>query len=312
MRESADYFAAYAGVIPEFPAFCASLSTEPVCCLRVNTLRAEPELVRRRLARQGYDAVPSPLAPELLLVPGLTHPGTLREAMLGLYQPQALTSALASLVLGAQPGERVCDLCAAPGSKTAHVAQLMQDEGVIVANDRHQKRLSMLEHNLKRLGPTNVITTCYAGQNFPLRSRFDRVLVDAPCSGEGNYRWDAQGRLRHYRRSEGDLPHVQGQLLRRGFDLLAPGGTLLYATCTYNPAENEAVVQTLLDQRPAILQPIALEFPHVPGLQRWHTRVFDPSMEHCWRLYPHYTGSVGFFLASLRARDAAPEPAGIL
>jgi NOL1/NOP2/sun family putative RNA methylase len=305
MRESAE-------IIPEFPAFCAALYSEPVCCLRVNTLRTEPELVRARLARQGYNAVPSSLAPELLLVERLRHPGTLREAMLGYYQPQALTSALASLVLDVRPDERVCDLCAAPGSKTSHMAQLMRDEGVIVANDRHEKRLSMLEHNLKRLGPTNVITTCYAGQNFPLRCRFGRVLVDAPCSGEGNYRWDARGRLRHYRRSEGDLPHVQRQLLLRGFDLLAAGGTLLYATCTYNPAENEAVVQTLLEQRPAILQPITLEFPHAPGLRQWQTHAFDASMERCWRLYPHHTGSVGFFLASIRARDAAPEHSDVL
>lgn len=301
MRASAEFFAAYADFIPEFPAFCASLSTEPVCCLCVNTLRTAAPVVRARLAQQGYQAVPSAVAPELLLVANLTHPGTLREAMWGYYHPQALTSALASLAMAPQPGERICDLCAAPGSKTSHMAQLMQDEGVLVANDRHGKRLSMLEHNVKRLGITNVITTGYAGQNFPLRCKFDRVLVDAPCSGEGNYRWDARDRLRHYRRSEGDLPHLQRQLLLRGFDLLVPGGTLLYATCTYNPAENEAVVQTLLEQRPATLQPIRLEFPHAPGLRHWQAHAFAPSMERCWRLYPHDTGSVGFFLASIRA-----------
>jgi 16S rRNA C967 or C1407 C5-methylase (RsmB/RsmF family) len=186
------------------------------------------------------------------------------------------------------------------------MAQLMRDQGIIVANDRHEKRLSMLEHNLKRLGISNVVTTCYAGQNFPLRQKFHRVLVDAPCSGEGNYRWDASGRLRHYRRACGDLPSLQKQLLLRGFDLLATGGTLLYATCTYNPAENEAVVQTLLEQRAAMLQPIRLDVPHGPGLSHWREQTYDPCMGHCWRLYPHHTQSVGFFLASIRARQAAP------
>ena len=104
-------------------------------------------------------------------------------------------------------------------------------------------------------------------KNFPLRQKFDRVLVDAPCSGEGNYRWDHTGRLRHHRRASGDLPRLQRQLLLRGFDLLTPGGTLLYATCTYNPSENEAVVQTLLEQRSAMLEPIQLDFGHCPGLQ---------------------------------------------
>ncbi len=225
-------FAAYADFIPEFAAFCAAVHREPLCCLRVNTLRRTPDQVKTGLEAKGYNVTPAHVAPELLLVSDLRRPGSLQEALLGYYQPQALSSAMASLVLDPQPGERVCDLCAAPGSKTAHMAQLMQDQGLIVANDRHGKRLSMLEHNLKRLGMTNVVTTCYAGQDFPLRCKFDRVLVDAPCSGEGIYQWDERGRLQHYRRSEGNLPHLQKQLLLRGFDLLAERGSLLYSTCT--------------------------------------------------------------------------------
>ncbi|MCZ6875225.1 MAG: RsmB/NOP family class I SAM-dependent RNA methyltransferase [bacterium] len=293
-------FAAYADFIPEFAAFCAAVHREPLCCLRVNTLRRTPAQVKTGLAAKGYNVTSSSVAPELLLVSNLSRPGSLYEALLGYCQPQALTSAMASLVLDPQPGERVCDLCAAPGSKTAHMAQLMQDQGLIVANDRHGKRLSLLEHNLKRLGMSNVVTTCYAGQNFPLRCKFDRVLVDAPCSGEGTYRWDERGRLQHYRRSEGDLPRLQKQLLLRGFDLLAEQGSLLYSTCTYNPDENEAVVQYLLEQRPALLQPIGLNAPHRPGLGQWRALTYDSSMERCWRLYPHDTHSVGFFLAHIR------------
>lgn len=305
VSESQQRFAAYADFIPDLQAFCAALHREPRCCLRVNTLRRTPEQVTAGLQAKGYRVTPSDFAPELLLVQNLSRPGSLPEAMLGYYQPQALTSAVASLVLAPQPGERVCDLCAAPGSKTAHMAQLMQDRGLIVANDRHGKRLSMLEHNLRRLGMSNVVTTCYAGQNFPLRCKFDRVLVDAPCSGEGTYRWDARGRLQHYRRSEGDLPHLQKQLLLRGFDLLAPHGCLLYSTCTYNPDENEAVVQYLLEQRPATLQPIALNVTHRAGLRQWRSRTYDPRMQLCWRLYPHDTDSVGFFLASIHPAVAA-------
>ncbi len=304
MPRSQEFFATYADFIPAFPKFCETLQRAPACCVRVNTLRITPARVKTRLEAQGYRVMHSVFAPELLLVKNLPRPGTLQEALLGYYHPQALTSALASLVLAPQPGERVCDLCAAPGSKTSHMAQLMHDQGLIVANDRHDKRLSILEHNLKRLGISNVVTTCYTGQNFPLRCKFDRVLVDAPCSGEGNYRWDDHGRLLHYRRSEGDLPHLQKQLLLRGFDLLAHEGSLLYATCTYNPEENEAVVQYLLEQRSAILQPITLELPHRPGLRQWRTQTYDPSMERCWRLYPHDINSVGFFLASIRAGAA--------
>jgi len=184
------------------------------------------------------------------------------------------------------------------------MAQLMHNQGMIVANEPVRERLCMLESNLKRLGISNTVITRYLGQNFPLRCRFTRLLVDVPCSGEGNYRWDTQGRVRHARRAvrtPDDLPRLQRQLLLRGFDLLEPGGHLLYATCTYNPAENEAVVQALLTQRPATLQPMTLPVPHSPGLQGWKDEPYDPSMSHCWRLYPHQTGSVGFFMASIRA-----------
>jgi len=304
-------FAPYAAFIPDFAAFCAALRLPRTCCLRVNTLRTTPAVVQALLVAQGYTVTPAPLADDLLLVEQLTHPGRLREASLGYFHPQALTSALASLSLAPQPGELVCDLCAAPGSKTSHMAQLMRNQGVIVANDPASDRLGMLEYNLKHLGVSNVVTTGYAGQNFPLRCKFTRVLVDAPCSGEGNYRWDKPhyhwdipGRQRGARQAAGtpvDLPRLQKQLLLRGFDLLAPGGHLLYATCTYNPAENEAVVQTLLEQRPATLQPITLPVQHSPGLQQWKEQTYDAGMPLCWRLYPHQTGSVGFFLASIRA-----------
>jgi len=297
-------FAPYAAFIPNFSAFCTALQTPRTCCLRVNTLRTTPEAVQALLVSQGYIVTPSPITDELLLVTNLAHPGRLREALMGYYHPQAFTSALASLILAPQPGELVCDLCAAPGSKTSHMAQLMHNQGVIVANEPAHARLFMLEYNLKHLGISNVVTTRYAGQNFPRRYKFARLLVDAPCSGEGNYRWDVQGRVRHAHRAAGtpdDLPRLQKQLLVRGFDLLAPGGSLIYATCTYNPAENEAIVQTLLEQRPATLQPITLPVPHSPGLQQWKEQTYDVRMQHCWRLYPHQTGSVGFFVASIRA-----------
>lgn len=216
-------FAPYAAFIPDFAAFCAALQTPRTCCLRVNTLRATPEAVRALLVCQGYQVTPSPLSEELLLVDNLPHPGRLREAFLGYYHPQALTSALASLSLAPQPGELVCDLCAAPGSKTSHMAQLMRNRGVIVANEPAHERLFMLDYNLKHLGISNVVTTRYTGQNFPLRCKFTRVLVDAPCSGEGNYRWDTQGRQQRARSASSgtpeDLPRLQQQLLVRGFDI---------------------------------------------------------------------------------------------
>src|SRR5262245_56709135 len=168
-------FAPYAAFIPDFSAFCTALQTPRPCCLRVTTLRTTPEAVQALLVSQGFDVISLPIANELLLVTNLVVPGSLREALMGYYHPQAFTSALASLILAPLPGELVCDLCAAPGSKTSHMAQLMHNQGVIVANEPIDARLAMLEYNLKHLGISNVVTTRYSGQNFPLRCKFTRV-----------------------------------------------------------------------------------------------------------------------------------------
>ena len=188
------------------------------------------------------------------------------------------------------------------------MAQLMQNQGVIAANYPAHARLATLEYNLKHLGISNVVTSAVGarisrydvssrGCRSTLRAREREIITGIK-----------QGRMQHVRRATGtptDLPRVQKQLLLRGFDLLAPGGSLIHATCTYNPGENEAVVQELLEQRPATIQPITLPAPHSPGLLQWKEYTYDARMQHCWRLYPHQTGSVGFFVASIRA-GAAP------
>ena len=124
-----------------------------------------------------------------------------------------------------------------------------------------------------------------------------------PVFGEGNYRCDMQGRVQHVRRATGapdDLPRLQKQLLMRDFDILAPGGSLIYATCTYNLAENEAVVQGLLSN--ARLPHSRLRFRCPIALACCNGGdTYDARMQHCWRLYPHQTGSVGLFVASMRA-----------
>src|SRR5262245_65426969 len=112
MSTCAIVFAPYAAFIPDFPAFCAALQTPRTCCLRVNTLRTTPGVVRELLMSQGYSVTPSPIADELLLVPNLTHPGRLREALLGYYHPQAFTSGLVSRIVAQHSGELCSDLCA--------------------------------------------------------------------------------------------------------------------------------------------------------------------------------------------------------
>ncbi|NIS59733.1 MAG: NOL1/NOP2/sun family putative RNA methylase [Proteobacteria bacterium] len=298
-------FQDYEPFIPDVDAFYDSLHRPLVRCLRVNTLRITPSELTQRLEEQGCRVKPTFLADYLLEHDGLERPGSKLEATLGYFISQALSSAVAVIALDPKPTEFVCDLCAAPGSKTTHAAQLMDNSGLIVANDSKEKRIRALEHNIKRLGITNVVTTVFPGQNFPQRWRFERVLADVPCSGEGTFRFPPSTKKTARRPAQRFLPEIQQSLIIRAFDLLIDGGILLYSTCAYNPDENEGVIQYLLEKRLAEILPISLSVPHSPGLLRWKDKKYDRQMGKCWRIYPHQLNSVGFFLAKIRRRSSS-------
>jgi len=290
-------FFPYREIVPEFSVFCRSLYAPLPTHLRVNTLKASPTGIRVRLERRGLSVAPVDQTGLVLRAASLPQPGTLVEYALGLFHPQALSSVVTALAVAPAPDHLVLDLCASPGSKTSLLAQLMKNRGLLVANDSSSTRIATLTANLKRLGVVNTVVTCYSGQQFPLHSRFHRVLVDVPCSAEGTLRTGVQGRLPATIRPRPRLMALQRSLLLRAFDLLEPGGMLVYSTCTYNPQENEAAIQYLLQERPARVEPIGLGFPHSPGLTRWQEALYDPSIQHCWRIYPHQLDTVGFFLA---------------
>jgi NOL1/NOP2/sun family putative RNA methylase len=291
------YFAPFSQIIPDFAAFCSKLADPLPVHLRMNTLKAPVRETCFRLEQQNILLMKEDPFNLVYRAENMSQPGHLLEFSLGHLHSQALSSVLAAFALGPEPGEAVLDLCAAPGSKTSLLAQLMQNKGIIVANDRNPDRLIPLRANLKRLGVTNTVITRYPGQNFPRRCFFDRVLVDVPCSAEGTLRVGPNGTLRHSTRSSQKLTRLQRDLVLVAFDLLKVGGTLVYSTCTYSPGENESVVQFLLKTRPAKIQPIRMELPHSPGLQKWKETSYDPSIAHCWRIYPQQIDTVGFFMA---------------
>ena len=296
-------FFRYREIVPDFSAFCRSLYAPLPTHLRVNTLKASPTEIRLRLERRGLSLARVEQTDLVLEAASLPQPGTLVEYALGLFHPQGLSSVVTALALAPAPDHLMLDLCASPGSKTSLLAQLMKNQGIVVANDSSSTRIATLTANLKRLGVTNTIVTRYSGQQFPLHGRFHRVLVDVPCSAEGTLRTGVHGTLSATVRPRPGLMMLQRSLLLRAFDLLEPGGMLVYSTCTYDPQENEGVIQFLLEERPARVEPIDLDFPHSPGLARWQETMYDPSIQHCWRIYPHQLDTVGFFLARV-ARDS--------
>jgi NOL1/NOP2/sun family putative RNA methylase len=291
----------YRPIIPDFDAFVeANLAPEPVN-LRVRTGLTTPEALDAALTVQGFELAPVPGLPTLRKVMGGPHSvAQTLEHWLGHLHVQQAVMALPSLALAPRPGERVLDLCAAPGGKTSHMAELMEDRGCLVAVDPKEKRLRGLMANLFRLGHTGILVVASDGRELPAGALFDRVLVDAPCSAEGNFR-RTRGRLP--KRDAKFVRYVTGlqeTLLRRAIALTRPGGTLVYSTCTWAPEENEAVVSRVLEDAPVEVEAIPLDLPHAPGIREWEGERFADGLEKAWRLYPQHLDSGGAFMVRLR------------
>jgi 16S rRNA C967 or C1407 C5-methylase (RsmB/RsmF family) len=180
----------------------------------------------------------------------------------------------------------------------------MNNTGLLVANDLHLSRHTPLVHTLKRLGVLNTVLTAYQAQEFPLRQRFDYVLADVPCSGEGRIRIKGKkGPTGHrWSKAKPRLAEIQKKIILRGYDLLKNKGEMVYSTCTYNPEENESVVNYLLQERDAEILPINLDFHYAPGISRWGREEYDKRLEQAARFYPHQLDSVGFFVARIGRR----------
>ncbi|MEW5826741.1 MAG: RsmB/NOP family class I SAM-dependent RNA methyltransferase [Candidatus Bipolaricaulota bacterium] len=288
----------YREIVPDWPLFLAAADRPLPYDGHVNSLRAEPTEVLRRLAGRGIRAVAMEWDPCAFRA---DRPlGTTLEHWLGLYYVQEAVQAVPVLALDPQPGERVLDLCAAPGGKTVHIAGRMANSGVLVANEPNGRRQQALLANLNRAGAWNAVVTEYRGQDLPLGDSFDRVLIDAPCSGEGTLRKEPTLRDGASPFTIERLARLQVRLILRGFDLLRTGGTLVYSTCTLAPEENEAVVASLLAARDARVIPVELPFPHAPGLAGWRDACFPDAVQGCTRIYPQHLDSGGGFVARVQ------------
>lgn len=290
----------YCDIIPEFPLFQKGIQRPLPTHVRVNRLMIEPEVLVRFLEMKGMDVRLSCEGYDTLYhIADLESPGNLLEYFLGYIHPQALTSCLAACALSPRKDSYVLDMCAAPGGKTSHMAQVMDNTGMIVANELYRNRHIPLGHTLDRMGVLNTIITGYQAQEFPLRDGFDYVLADVPCSGEGRFRKTEPSLSFRPPKDKMRLPELQKKIIVRGFDLLKKGGEMLYATCTYNPEENESVVNFLLGRRDAELLDIELGLDCEPGLIEWKDETFDEHLKKGVRFYPHRFDSVGFFMAKI-------------
>ena len=271
---------------------------------RVNTLKMDEYEILEMLKEKSVSFKKIPWARYGYLVENNSIDlGKTLEHMLGLIYIQAPISMVPVEVLDPKPGERVLDLCAAPGSKSTQIAQLLNGFGVLVANDISFERVKALASNLQRFGVLNVIITLMDGRKFPKFGHecFDKVLVDAPCSSLGivSKNW---GIARSWSPEIVErLSKVQRQLIVAGFDCLKPDGELVYATCTLTVEENEMVVQHLLERREnAVLKEIDLpSLKYRCGIVEWNGMKFDEELRKTIRVMPYDNWAEGFYVARI-------------
>jgi len=238
--------------------------------------------------------------------------GATPEYLAGHYMLQAASSFLPVIALSPEPHERVLDMASAPGGKTTHMAALMQNTGVIFANDANKARTKSLTANVHRLGCKNVVVCSYDGREFPkVMGGFDRVLLDAPCSGTGVISKDASVKINKTERDFTLLSHLQKQLILCAIDSVNPtsktGGYLVYSTCSVTIDENEAVVDYALRKRPNVhLVDTGLEFGR-PGYSSFRGKSFHASIKLTRRFYPHVHNMDGFFVAKFRVTKRAKQ-----
>ncbi len=272
--------------------------------IRVNTLKASVESIKKRMGKQwGLEQIP--WCDEGFWIhheEGRRDIGNTLEHQLGYIYVQEAASMIPPIVLNPLPGETVLDIAAAPGSKTSQMAAMMQNTGVLVANDITGDRLASLGVNLLRCGVANAVVRLGLGEKIP--GSFDKILVDAPCSGTGAIRkslgtlqsWNPNMILR--------LAGLQKKLLAHAFSILKPGGTLVYSTCSLEPDEDEAIVSWFLEAQPqARIQPILLPLEHSPAVQHWDGKQLHPGVLECLRLWPQDNDTEGFFVAKIKKQE---------
>jgi 16S rRNA C967 or C1407 C5-methylase (RsmB/RsmF family) len=303
----------YRPIIDDWPAFLASLDRPLSACIWPHPSRPAASRLRERLETSGADVRSLPWHDAALRLPAGFSPGARPEYMAGLFHVQEEVSMLPVMLLDPQPGERVLDLCAAPGNKSAQIALAMANRGTVVANDRDLMRSRAIGGTMDRLGVLNVVTTSYDAANYPPESGlFDRVLADVPCSCEGTSR-KHPGILSTSGAAPGHLSGLQAAILRKAVQRCRPGGRIVYSTCTYAPEENELVVDAILRESGSELRllPARIDgFEASPGLTAWKGRRLDPSLEHAMRVWPHQNDTGGFFVAVFEKSgdDAVEDP----
>ena len=270
----------------EFSDYLNSLERPRAVALRFNSLKG----VKPELPFVG-DSVP--WEPQGYYYDPESRPGLHPYHEAGVYYLQEASAMSAVALLDPQPGEKICDLCAAPGGKTTQIAGRMLGEGFLLCNEINPKRAKILSRNIERMAVANALVTnehpARLADKYP--GFFDRVLIDAPCSGEGMFRKEEAAVTDWSEDTVLMCANRQKEILHSGAALVRPGGRLVYSTCTFAPEENELCIEAFLQAHP--------EFERISVDVPW----FTPAGTGAFRLWPHKLLGEGHFVAVLHKKD---------
>lgn len=270
-------------------ALCQANNVNPQLSIRVNRLKTEAAEIQEMLARAKITAQVTEYLSDFLHVDQLTDLLQLSPFQQGYFSVQDVSAGLACQLLHPQPGERIIDLCAAPGGKATYIAELTQDNSYIIAVDVNESRLNLVAKNRDRLGLRSLHLIVADGTKFRCEP-VDRLILDAPCSGLGVLAKRVDLRWKRTPQQIQELTQLQMQLINNAAALLKPGGVMVYCTCTIEPAENQQIVEQFLKQRP--------EFSIEPASRFVPSAVTTP--EGYILTLPHVHGMDGSFAARLR------------
>lgn len=273
--------------------------------IRVNTLKATIDDVKKRMSKE-WILTPIPWCPQGFWIEhkeGRRDIGNSFEHVLGYIYVQEAASMIPPMVLNPQPGERVLDTAASPGSKTSQIAAMMNNRGVLVANDVTGDRLAALGVNLMRCGVANTAMSLGRGERIK-NMEFDKILVDAPCSGTGTIRKSLKTITMWNPDMVKRLGNVQKKLITNAFNLLRPGGTLVYSTCSLEPEENEEVIDHLLQKKSdAQVVPFTLPLKRGKPVTEFNGKQYHVAVKNTLRLWPQDNDTEGFFVAKITKKE---------
>ena len=286
--------------VPDVSKFLKRMDRPPPQYIRVNSLKISKAELKARLVDRGF-VLGDTVLEDVFSVKKAPHPiGATPEYLLGYYYIQDLSSCISVVAMDPKSDETNLDMCAAPGGKTTYIAQKMKNTGLLVAMESNKRRMNSIVFNLNRCG---VMNTCVYNMNAAMAAelglQYDNILLDAPCTCEGVIQKDVK---RKVSRTPEDIEYCsvqQTKLIDTALSLVKPGGSLVYATCSFAPEENEMIIDHVLQKHDAEIIPIPYGSE---GLTEFGDLEFDSQVKKTRRFYPHMHGTLGFYIATIKIK----------